>query len=109
MKSIVFMLLLAFFACSDQRLSLPSKSTQSIVQELFVSMKHGLSKLGRFFLGKKNLPAYCAVVLNDSPTKADFHRNWQMDSLQAFCADNDFYCQQKNANALAKGLDCYLD
>ncbi len=79
------------------------------VQAFVFTVKNGVRKLARFITGERNLPAYCAVILADSPTPEEFTRNWPMDALQEFCVDGDIACYHKNAKALAKGLECYQD
>ena len=78
-------------------------------QSFVTAVKTGLNKLARFFVGKRNLPAYCSVILAEHPTPEDFERNWTIDALQEFCADNDRDCQRKNQTAFKKGLECYQD
>ena len=108
MKCIVFFSLLLCLGCQEDFAIRPIDDTIHQREESFiVSAKNGLVKFMRFFMGKKNIPAYCMIILDDSPTLDDFKQNWPIHNLLSHCVEGDTKCMHKQAQALAKGLECY--
>lgn len=73
-------------------------------------VKDGWLALKGFFSGKIELPAYCAWILEESPTVEEFKRNWEQEAETDFCLYGESSagsCQQKHAHFFAALLACY--